>query len=118
MALVKFGNGVESMRGQFGGVYFTSDSSGHHIQSMPRNVRYAREGQQQQNINNFTSLGLIWAGVVAIGLWVLWVAYAAVHWWITKRGDKVKLTGWNWFVHWNMKRLGEGEPPILIPPED
>jgi len=105
------------IRGRHGGIYFKRDNSGQHIQKMPRVVRYTRSGVQGENVGNYSECGLVWAGVVALGLWVLWVAFAAAHWWMTKDKRRIKLTGWNWFVHYNMKRLADGLPPMLEPPD-
>lgn len=46
MALVKPDEGIESIKGKFGGQYFSRDSSGLHLSAMPRTVKYARSDAQ------------------------------------------------------------------------
>jgi len=118
MALCKLGNGIIQMRGRFGGVYFKHDRMGQHIQKMPRVVRYQRMGVQASNVGNFSDCSMIWKEVLTLAMLAAWALFALIHWWITKDDRKIKITGWNWFVHYNMKRLAEGKDPILWPPID
>lgn len=118
MALCKLGSGIIYMRGRLGGVYFKRDNSGQHVQAMPRTVRYQRVGAQGGNVGNFSECAGIWKEVLTLAMLAAWALFALIHWWITLDERKIKITGYNWFIHYNMKRLAEGKDPILWPPED
>lgn len=51
MGQVRFGDGIESIRGTFGGVYFGDDNAGTHIRALPRTTaRTASPAQRLQRI--------------------------------------------------------------------
>lgn len=118
MALVKLGPEIVSIRGQCGGVYFQRDLAGQQVRAMPRRIKYARVGMQGKNRDAFSAMNYL-AGIMAgLGYLILWVAYALRKWWKRKDGRRVKLTWWQWFVHFNMPRWVAGLPPMMKPPDD
>ncbi len=53
MALIQTGDGVTDIRGGFGGVYFSRDKSGLHMQAKPRHV-YQRTPHQDRKRKAFS----------------------------------------------------------------
>lgn len=117
MGLIKYGNGLIELRGRFGGVYFSRDSSGHHMSKMPRTVNYTRSGEQGDNVKAYSECANIWGAVLTGAMLAAWILFGLLWWWTTKDGRRVKLTGWNWFVHYNLRRIADNKDPILWPPD-
>lgn len=116
MALVRLSNEIVSIRGRFGGVYFKTDPNGQHIQAMPHNVKYPRSTFQMAGINAWTGMSGFWMlALLTFGM-ALWVAYAAIHFFTTKTGEKKKITSWNWYVHYAMRFPESEGMPFWKPP--
>ncbi|MBA7477989.1 hypothetical protein ES707_13404 [subsurface metagenome] len=127
MALAKLSGEIIHIRGRFGGVYFKKSPDGQHVQAMPRVRNYARSPAQQGGWGEgspFMSMGI--AGFSgAAGIWMLaclaffsaaWAAYALVFWFTTKTGERKKITGYNWFIHYALRFPEAERPPFWKPP--
>lgn len=127
MALVKLSGQIIHIRGRFGGVYFKKSPDGQHVQAMPRVWNYTRSEAQQGGWgegSSFTSMGIKgYSGMAAIWMMALlgffsaaWAAYALVTWFTTKTGERKKITGYNWFVHYALRFPEAERPPFFEPP--
>jgi hypothetical protein len=129
MAICKTSNEIESVSGQFGGIYFKKDNAGQHIQAMPRSVRKASMqspityspllgGSRSAYILSWTKKAKQWLMIASI-LWYfseVWQSFADANEWKNKRGKITKPTAYNWWMHFNVTRDVEGLPPYTYPP--
>lgn len=128
MALIKTTPLIESIHGRFGGVYFKRDRYGHHLQAMPLSCRKASMqsspmkpeftiGSRSDNISAFSSAAWAWVIVFALGLILLWTGVAEQFMYDDGRtGGRRKLSGYNWFLKFNVKRAYRKLPLYYHPP--
>jgi len=129
MALIKLSKNIESIHGQFGGVYFIKNSSGQHIQAMPRQIYNTFGGtapphqvthsfSRGSGINSFTALIAAYLAMSLLVYFPLWALRALG--WISEEGkSKGKpLPVINWWIKFNMSRELEGLPIYTDPPID
>jgi hypothetical protein len=116
MTIIRTDPTIQDITGRFGGVYYHRDKTGLHISTMPKTVKYNKTGAQLKNKNNFCNLIGIWVGMSLV-LKLLWALFAK-RWPLTKNGLKRFITGFNWFLKWNMIMLKEGNPITMTPPSD
>lgn len=103
--------------GRFGGTYFHRDSSGLHINAMPRHVKYAHSPSQMIGVSGFSACSAIWMWLLALGILIFWKIFsdeAEEHGIIDGHPP---LTSWNYFTKYNVMRLGRNLPPITFPPK-
>lgn len=117
MALVKLGAGIADIKGKFGGVYFSRDASGLH-----QTVNYSKRGwkptsKQFGAYGGMWNLSRWWTIIGAFGWIAAWATYASTHVWVGTLAEIIQLTGWNWFLHFNLYRMMNDLPPMLLPPE-
>lgn len=55
MSLIKLAPGIESIKGKFAGQVFTSDSSGQHLNVLPRNIKKTATSKQRDQRNWYAS---------------------------------------------------------------
>lgn len=116
MALIKLSREIVSIRGRFGGVYFKSGPDGQHVQAMPRFVKYPRVGVQGDYVSKFTGVAAIWLLALLGAFGAAWAAYALVYWFIGEKGERKRLTGYNWYIHYALM-FPEADPlPFWKPP--
>jgi hypothetical protein len=128
MALIKLDNFITEIRGRYGGVYFKKDRSGQHIQAMPKKYRQKKfdiltSGGQHvilpgPNAPPFVSFcGWFWAVVAAYGLAVSWAQFSETFLWIVPGANRlVKMSGYHWYMHFNITRAGSYLPLYMVPP--
>lgn len=127
MALVKTDNTILSIRGRFGGVYFKTGPNGQHIQSMPRVVRYTRSPAQQgewgplspfacSGIAGFSAAAYLFGLACIAAFALIWAMFAGIWWFTTKTGEKKKITGYNWYLHYAEGYPEAHRPPFWKPP--
>jgi hypothetical protein len=128
MAIIKTDSSIAEIYGRFGGVYFKRGKDGTHIQSFPRAIRKIsmREpicyktnpgASRGLGIFDFSLVALLWSDVVVaasvIAVQAAWLGFALLAEYCYNR----KLTGYNWFQHYNVRRLNLNRPPYIDPPK-
>jgi len=116
MALIKLGPEIIGIRGKCGGNIFKRDSSGQHIHAKARKVHRQDIHHSMTRSQAMSALSLFAVAMMAAGYLILWVTYASTWLWKNKQGDMIKLTWWNWYMHFNLMRIARGEPPLMVPP--
>lgn len=127
MALCKLSTSIISIRGRHGGVYFKKDHTGQHVQAWPRVIHGSSltrpagpavpSGTSRAGLSrSWCALSGIWADVIVGTIALFWALVAGIWLWTTKKGDRVKLTNWNWFTHFNMPRYTTALPVYTEPP--
>lgn len=127
MALIKTSNEIETIRGRFGGVYFKTGPDGKHVQAMPRTVRYTRSAAQKGGygaglefssfgIDGFSSLASLWMLALLAFFSAAWAAYALVFYFTTKTGERKRITGYNWYIHYGLAFPECERPAFWKPP--
>lgn len=116
MAVVKTDGTLRALRGRCGGVYFKTQRGKILIQAMPRHVKYAHPPAQSVGIGAYTDMSAIWMMALLGAFWAAWQLFALVHLFTDKRGEKKNITGYNWFLHFNMLFPEEIRPPMWKPP--
>lgn len=127
MVLAKTSNGIISIHGRFGGVYFKAGKDGQHIQAMPRIVKYVRSPAQigsawtptspaMGGIAGYTQAAALWIAVLVASAAYLWIAFAALYLFIKGRDKPKKITGYNWYIHYALAYPELGRPPYWKPP--
>lgn len=115
------------MRGRFGGVYFKTGPDGQHVQVMPRSVRYNRSPLQRgaaghlspfaaTGIQGFSMAAYLFGLACIAAFSLLWAIFAGIYWFTTKTGEKKKITGYNWFIHYAEGYPEAHRPPLFQPP--
>lgn len=129
MALVKLDNSIISIRGKLGGVYYKTGPDGQHVQAMPRSIRYTRSPAQQGTwglrhsfgsggISGFSGLASLWALVLVASFALIWAAFAVAYIFYKVAKEKIKLTGYQWYIHFNLDTPPLERPPLWKPPPD
>lgn len=116
MAIVKLSSEIESVHGRYGGVYFKKDPSGQHIQAMPKIVDYPRVGVQGLNRDGYSTMAALWHLVLIAGFHLAWSLFGAAHLFTTKSGEKKRLSGYSWYVHYWLLFPEEERLPYWKPP--
>lgn len=116
MVLAKTGNGIISIRGRSGGVYYKKGRDSQHIQAMPRTVNYNRVGAQMILTSRFTFVAMVWMLKLVAGYALLWAAFALAWLFSKKNKEPKKISGYNWYIHYSM-RPASGERPPIVPIE-
>lgn len=127
MALVKTSNQISTIRGRCGGVYFKRDTSGRHVQTMPRSVRYTRSPAQQgqwESMSPFLGFGIKgFSGAAAFWLLALlgfyaaaWAEFAILYFFASDDGEKKRITGYNWYIYYALAFPECERPPFWQPP--
>lgn len=116
MALIKLGPEIKSIRGRFGGVYFKSGRYGQHVQRMPRSVLRPKSIGQLAGVQGYTGAAAIWL-LALLGFFALaWAAFALAHYFYDKKGERKRLTGFNWYMHFSIMLPDQGGVPFWKPP--
>jgi hypothetical protein len=127
MAICKTDNSIKSIRGRFGGVYFKKDNAGQHIQVMPRSIRKASLespmiAPESPELNRaamrdaFSGAAWWWMLVIALAAITGWVLFAGEFTYGLDEDRQKKISGYNWFMHFNVIRNAKGKPPRIHPP--
>lgn len=127
MALCKLANGIISIRGKLGGVYFKTDPNGQHVQAMPRAIRKASMerprgwswnpgGTRAENINMFSCMAAFWMMALVGSFFIAWGLVAAAAWFTGRDGTKKRLSGYCWYMYYAMQFPEAVRPPFWEPP--
>lgn len=127
MAQIKLAPGIISIHGSFGGVYFKRGSDGQHVQAMPRAVRkykmlyprtYSRNPgwSMAYGINAFSGMAALWSLALLAFFGAAWAAYALVYMFIDPSGEKKRISGYNWYMHYAMMFPEADYFPFWKPP--
>ncbi len=116
MAQAKLGNPIVSIRGRYGGVYFKTGRLGQHIQAMPRHVNYTRAGKQLALTEGFSSMSAFWLLACLVYFGAAWAAFALLYLFTDKRGEKKRISGYNWYIHYALTFPETDEPHFWAPP--
>lgn len=127
MALIKTSNEIADIRGQLGGIYFTHDKSGLHISAMPRVVGYTRSPLQKGlfrdgitfqmfGIDGYSGAAVFWLMALIAYYAATWAVYAAMYLFRQEDGDEIKITGYNWYIHYALAYPECERPPFWKPP--
>jgi hypothetical protein len=116
MPLIKLDNSLSSIRGRFGGTYFTHSRYGQQSKSFPRVIRSPLRTASNINILGFTGLKAIAALLAILYLLAGWVFFAGQWMHETEKNRLIKMSWWNWFVHFNLMRVINGLPAFLEAP--
>lgn len=100
MVQVKLSKEILSIRGRYGGVYFKTGRPGQHIQAMPRKIRYMRIGKQGRYRDAYSAAGAFWALALLAWFGTMWAAFALANLFIDRNGEKKRISGYNWYVHY------------------
>lgn len=128
MALVKTDKTILSIRGSFGGVYFKKDNSGQHVQAKPRHVHNSFGGMgsvitgmapfSKGDMTLSWSMGVAaWVFLILLGLTMPWVNWSEIFLYMEGEHPPQKLTGYNWFLHFNVIRCAKKKPTWWTPPK-
>jgi len=127
MALIKTDITITDIRGQFGGVYFSRDKTGLHIRKMPRNWRKlsytfpdyppnSPKGSRAAYIKSWTNVARFYRDF-AIGVYGPLAIWHAIEKLFHKGKAKgKKLTGYEWFMYYNIPRNVRGKHIYSYPP--
>lgn len=116
LALVKLGPEIVEVRRRFGGVYFRTDPKGQHIQAMPRHVKRAESAAWGMGRDMWSMGTGIWLMALLLYYGVLWTLFAASNYFTDKRGERKRITGFNWYMHYAMRFPETQQPPFWKPP--
>ncbi len=118
MALIKTGNGVTSITGKMAGNIYKRDGSGQHCNSIPRQVRHDPNTTQKTRRAAFSRLWhYYWRVAINQEQRNLWYIEAATHPTTNKLGEKIFLTGFQYFLRINLNRLVAGQRVFAEPDE-
>ncbi|MBA7634548.1 hypothetical protein ES703_42134 [subsurface metagenome] len=116
MALISLDNLFADISGSVGGSVFSRDASGLHLVSPPRSVHKASPLQTRRR-RAFITADHAWRQVYDSGYTELWNLDAKRHPTQNRVGDTITLSGYQWFMHFNIYRAYNNVPCILLPPE-
>lgn len=116
MALIKTSTLIRSIRGRCGGNYFKRGTDGLHIQAMPRHVLYAHTLPQSPGIGGFSTMAPLWLMALCAYFASLWTAYALANLFTTKSGERKRISGYNWYIHYGLRFPETERPPFWKPP--
>lgn len=128
MALAKTANGITSIHGSCGGVYFKKDSSGQHIQAMPRSIRKismespviapSSPGSRAAWIAATSDAAWAWLIVAALGFLPYWKDFMDAYLYEGNTGlGQKRISHYNWFMHFNISRKARRKIPWIRPPK-
>lgn len=116
MALVTLANPLVDISGSVGGSVFSRDSSGLHLVSCKRHLR-RRSPLQDRRRRAFLTADQAWRQVYELGHTEVWNLDAKRHPTKNRVGDTTTLSGYQWFMHFNIYRAYNKVACILLPPE-
>lgn len=128
MALIKLGPEIISLRGRCGGIYYKKDKSGQHIQKMPRYWNYTRTPAQvggwgwgspfaASGISGFSGASLFWLAALVASYAIIWALFALAYLFYTLKGERKRITGYNWYLHFALGYPRAKRPPLWKPPK-
>lgn len=113
--MVQYANPLDQYSGKSGGNVYRYDQCRHHIQSIGRKIKRRTHEQLMVracflDLKNTFRYHLNWRQQAC------WKLFAINHPQYNKKGERITLTAWHTFFHYNQPRWWNGVPPIWVPP--
>ena len=114
MARVSYGSGVTEYKGSIGGITYQQNASGYiaKLRSKPTVNPTAAQATYQ---NRMSMLVAYWSGLTSVQQ-AGWDTFAAAHDHTTPWGDVKTLSGYQWFLSCNLRRMMYHSTPLAAAP--
>lgn len=113
MARVVYGPGITEFIGSVGGMTFQKNTSGTIVRLRPSSPVNPSLLQSEQQLA-LIKLVAMW-GTLSLANKNLWNALAAANSKINNWGSFTRISGYQWFVSYNLNAYAQGDPPWLHP---
>lgn len=117
MALIKLDKSILSIRGSYGGIYFTRDLSGQKIHSYPRRVRPYNPSFLGFGTDILSGMSALWHCILLAFFAASWIIFGTVHYFSRDPDDDKKISGFHWYMHYALLFPEQEGFPFWRPPK-